>query len=160
MGGTFTTTGATTLTGEVTADAGFASPDLQVDTVNFTSTQILAMHTPITLVGNAGADTIIVVESILFVVDSTGTAYADVAAGDDIIIEYETSGADIITNLETTGFIDQTDDEIRLVQPLEVTADLLASINKDVMIKLGGAITTGTGTMIVTVAYRVMPTGL
>ena len=70
-----------------------------------------------------------------------------------------------MAEMDATGFIDQTNDEVRWVLPTEIpTTDLVASVNKGLMLyNSGGDYTDSddvTSTLVVTINYRVLQTGL
>lgn len=123
--------------------------------VKITSAELLALNaTPKTLVAAPGTDKTLEFVSAL-VHKPAGTAYADIAAGEDIAIKYtDASGAQVNTSLECTGFLDQTTVQTRLTRPIvtEYTpvanAALVASM-------LTGEITTGDSDLYITITYRV-----
>ncbi len=133
--------------------------------VQLSSANILALNgTPIELVPAQGADTLVEFISAILIMDSTATAYDGVAAGEDLVIEYE-DGDDVSQEIETTGFIDQTTDEIRRVTALATsdpsTDDLTDNKNDALELFLkSDEIATGTGTMTVKVTYTVHTLGL
>jgi len=95
----------------------------------------------------------------------TTTAFT-VAADEDFIIRYDGgAGSDLTASIETVGFIDQTNDEIRHFPAAAwtVTDDVVTVVNKKIEIFNTGAGETadgGTSTIIVKVIYRVHATGL
>lgn len=84
--------------------------------VTITSAQLLALNaTPITLVAAPGAGKAILVRMIALT-KPAGTAYAGIAAGEDLAFKYtDDSGAECASRVETTGFLDQTTEEHRVV---------------------------------------------
>ena len=88
-----------------------------------------------------------------------GTAYAEPTAPDDLVIQYS-GGQDVTAELDVTGFIDQTDDEIRQMPPsvaaMATTVDMYALSNTSlVLFNTGGEYTTGTGKLNVRIMYRI-----
>ena len=138
-------------------DAGL----LRSSTTNLTSAQIKALKaTPITLVDAPGADLAVVPVSIALVVNYGGTnAFTETA--DDLSIGY--SGGAEIKEIESTGLIDQTNDEWRYItfefdetfQPTENTAVEITNLDDEIA---GNA--AGNNTARVVLTYRVVPTDL
>jgi hypothetical protein len=121
-----------------------------------TSAQLLALNaTPVELIPAPGAGNLI--EFMSAAVDKpAGTAYAGIAGGEDLAIKYtNSSGAQVNTSLETTGFLDQTTEQTRLTRSIvtEYTPVVNAAL---VLHLLTGEITTGDSPLYVTVNYRVM----
>lgn len=64
-----------------------------------------------------------------------GTNFTCGAGTEDIVLEYETSGTDVINEVELDGFIDQNNNEIRIATPIEAQAiDGYANLNKAIKI--------------------------
>ena len=128
---------------------------LQSKRVLVTSAQLLALNaTPQTLVEAFGSDTVTEFVSAV-VYKPAGTAYAGVASGENLAIKYtDGSGAQVCTDIETIGFLDQTTAQTRIARPIvtEYTPVQNAAI---VLHLLSGEITTGTSPLVVTVYYRV-----
>lgn len=81
-----------------------------------TSAQLLALNaTPVELVPAPAAGFAHVVKRVT-VHKPAGTAYAGIAAGEDLVVKYtDGSGAQASGVVETTGFLDQTTAETRVV---------------------------------------------
>ena len=130
--------------------------------VDLTSANILDLaDTPITLVAAQGADTVIEFVSAVLIHDA-GTAYAEPSAPDDLVIQYATSGTDVSAEIDSTGFLDQITDEVRLILPAwTATTDLVPDKNHALQLfNTGADLTTGNGTMTVKITYRVHTLGL
>lgn len=125
--------------------------------VTLTAEQILALHTTaITLVAAPGAGKAIVVTGpIMYQLGGTKTAYANIAAGDNLAVGFDgaTAGVNLISTLETTGYMDQTN-TMSAISSLETS--YVVGVNKAVKAKLMGAIDTGAMTLKVRVPYRVV----
>lgn len=116
--------------------------------------------TPITVVAAQGANTWIELVSAVITYDYATAAFT-VAADEDLVIEYA-DGTDTTASIETTGFLDQGDDEIRFYpSALAAGADIEATINQALQIFNTGAGETadGGGEVDVRVVYRVYVTG-
>jgi len=123
--------------------------------VVITSAQLLALNaTPKTLVPAQGSDTLIEFVSAV-VTKPAGTAYAGIAAGEDLAIKYTNgSGAQVNTTLEATGFLDQTTAQTRITR--QIVTEFTPVVNAALVLHLlTGEITTGNSPLVVTVHYRV-----
>ena len=120
-----------------------------------TSAQLLALSaTPQQIVEAPGAGKLI--EFVSAVVHKpAGTAYAGVAAGEDLAIKYtDGSGAQVNTSLETTGFLDSAAAQTRLARA--IVTEVVPVENAALVLQLlTGEITTGTSDLYVTVFYRI-----
>ena len=129
--------------------------------VTLTTAQINALKaTPITIVAAQGANTIIELVSVVLTYNYATAAFT-VGADEDLVIEYA-DGTDATASIETAGFLDQVDDEVRFYPSvLTAGADLEASINQALQIKNTGAGETadGGGELDVRIVYRVYATG-
>lgn len=127
--------------------------------VTLTSAQVKALKaTPITLVAAPGADLAVVPIAVNIVVNYGGTnAFTEDA--DDLSIGYATSGE--IKEIESTGLIDQTNDEWRYITfehaetfiPVENEAVVITNLDDEIA---GNA--AGDNTVLVRLYYRVVPT--
>lgn len=123
-------------------------------TVTLTSAQILALHTtPISLIAAPGAGKAIVPTKVEAFYDFGSAAYADIAAGDDIFLRYTNGSGAIAATVETTGFIDQTTDQRRFILN---TGTITPTANAALVASLGGAVTTGNGTVTLRIEYDVV----
>lgn len=126
--------------------------------VTLTSAQLLALQTtPITVIAAPGANKAVLIESVELR-HAGGTAYANIAAGDDIFLKYtDGSGAQCFTTLETTGLLDQTTAQIRHYPNNTIGAHTPVA-NAVVVASLGGAIDTGNFDLILRIRYRIVAT--
>jgi hypothetical protein len=130
--------------------------------VKLTAAQVLALNaTPVTLVAAPGAGKALELVAASLT-KPAGTAYAGVAAGEDLTINY-TSGAGLaVAGCEVTGFLDQTTAQARLVKPYNAASgvsDIVPVANAALVISmLTGEITTGDSPVYVTVIYRIAKT--
>lgn len=128
------------------------------------SAQLLALNaTPRTVVAAVGAGLAIIPHRVL-VYKPAGTAYAGIAAGEDLVLKYtDGSGAQCSSVIETTGFLDQTAAQTRIAgMPGAVTttaADYAPVANAAVVLHLlSGEITTGDSPIYVRVFYDIVKT--
>lgn len=134
---------------------GGARTELKSVKVTVTPAQVLASNaTPVTLVAAPGSSKVLEFVSAI-VHKPAGTAYAGIAAGEDLAIKYtDASGAQVNTSLETTGFLDQTTAQTRLTRQIgtEYTPVANAPLVAHLLV---GEITTGNSPLYLTVHYRV-----
>ena len=127
--------------------------------VTVTSAEILALNTTAKeLVPAPGADRVL--EFISAVIKhNAGVAYAEPDAPDDCYVRYS-GGQQCSADIDSTNFLDQTDDEIRII-PFNVTAmaiitDLEALKNTALQLyNPDSNLITGTGTLDIRVTYRI-----
>ena len=114
---------------------------------------------PKELVPAPGADRVI--EFISAVIKhNAGVAFAEPSAPDDCIIRYS-GGQAVTADIDATNFLDQTDDEIRVipfnVTAMAITTDLEGLKNTALQLyNPDGDYTTGTGTLDIRVTYRIL----
>lgn len=108
---------ALTAGGDLVADALDGVGDLRISDTLITTAQVLALNaTPIEVVAAPGAGIYNEFVGAVLLLDYNSAAYAGVAAGEDLVFKYtDASGAEISAHIETTGFIDQTNDEVYFV---------------------------------------------
>jgi len=123
--------------------------------VTVTSAQVLALYgTPITIVEAPGAGKMVeFVGAVLY--KPAGTAYAGIAAGENVAIKYtDASGAQVNTALESDGFLDQTTAQLRITRP--IVTEVVPVANAALVLQiLTGEIITGDSPLYVKVFYRV-----
>jgi hypothetical protein len=148
--------------GTVNFPTGKGSGVAYVD-VTITAAQLKALNaTPQTVVAAPGAGYALVLEGALLTMTYGTAAYAGIAAGEDLSFKYTNGSGAEVGQCETTGFLDQTSDQLRYVR-----AQAAASGNSAVtpianaalvLHMLSGEITTGDSPLKVRVFYRVIPT--
>ncbi len=130
-----------------------------------TSAQLLALNaTAIQVVPapTVTGDALVFRKAVIY--KPAGTAYAGIAAGEDLVFKYtNAAGAQVSSVIETTGFLDQATAQTRYVgMPGSVTttaADVNPVANAAIMLHLlTGEITTGTSPLNVRVWYDVIET--
>ena len=89
--------------------------------------------------------------------DATDYTACDAA----FVFEYETSGTNVSATFIAHTILTANADAILLVDKAAITADVLANVNKDIMmLNTGTQCATGTGTLDVKLTYRVQVTEL
>jgi len=112
--------------------------------VQVTSAQILALNaTPVTLLAAPGANKFIAVTSMMLFLDYNSAAYGGIAAGEDWTIRYTDASGATLATIETTGLLDATSDQIRLVLPTTAAAFTPVANSPIVLHQSTGEITTG-----------------
>lgn len=131
-----------------------------------TSALLLALNaTPQIIVPAPGAGLAIFLNRIMLS-KIAGTAYAGIAAGEDLVAKYTNgAGAQVSSVIETTGFLDQATAQSRYAGPPGSTtttaADVTPVANAAVVLHLlVGEITTGNTDLLVWVDYDVLPVAL
>lgn len=125
--------------------------------VTLTSAQILALHTtPITVISAPGANKAIMVLSVE-ARHAGGTAYGNIAAGDDVQLRYTDGTGAIAFTIETTGFLDQTTAQLRH-NPANEDGPYAPVANAALVAHLPGAIDTGNFDLILRIRYLIVPT--
>jgi len=121
-----------------------------------TSAQILALNaTPITVLPALATGFAYLIDQVT-VRHGTGTAYADIAAGEDWVLKYtNAAGAECSGQIELTGFLDQTTAQIRSVLGTATTPVDAAAV---VLHQLVGEVTTGDFDCELLIQYRIIPT--
>lgn len=145
---------------------GGEEPSVQIRTfrrrVVVTSAQLLALFaTPQTIVPAPGANKANVFVGAL-IRKASGTAYAGIAAGEDLSVKYTDASGVEVAQCEATGFLDQTTNQIRWVRP-QTAASGNSSITPIansplVLHMLTGEIITGNSDLEIEVHYRVVNT--
>lgn len=137
-----------------------------VATVTVTSAQLLALNaTPISIVAAPGAG-LAILPYLILLTKAAGTAYAGIAAGEDLVLKYTNgSGGQCSSVIETTGFLDQTTAQIRSARAPASTGstagDTTPVANAAVVLHLlSGEITTGNTDLLVRCYYQVIPTAI
>ena len=136
------------------------SPSIQYAVVEITAAQILALYTtPKSLVAAPGAGNVLDFVSLQLAYDAGATAYTIGTAGNLQVKYTDGAGAAASVTQAVTGMIDQTTDQIRLLDKLEASTTPVA--NAALVLTLATANpTSGNGTVHAKVIYRVYATGL
>lgn len=133
-------------------------------TKRITSAQLLALNaTPQTLVAAPGAG-LAIIPLRMALYKPAGTAYAGIASGEDLVAKYTNgSGAQCTGAVETTGFLDQTTAQTRMVGMPGASGgtpgDYAPVANAAVVLHLlTGEITTGDSDLYVRIWYDIIKT--
>lgn len=131
-----------------------------------TTAQVLALFaTPIEVIAAPGAG-LAVMPLRMQLFKPAGTAYAAVAAGEDLVLKYtNAAGAQCSGVVEATGFLDQATAQTRYVgmpgASGATAGDVTPVANAAVVLHLlTGEVTTGTSALIVRVWYDIITTTL
>lgn len=138
----------------------FCSADVTVS-----SAELLALNaTPKTLVAAPGAGQALIFESAIMFLSYAGTAYAGIAAGEDLSVKYTDGSGAAVAGCETTGFLDATADATRFVRATAAASgvsQITPVANAPLVLQLlSGEITTGNSPLKLRVFYRVVPMAL
>jgi len=137
---------------QVAASSGIL-PTL-VANVTLTSAQILTLNaTPVQVLAAPGAGFVNVIYSV-HATKAAGTAYAGIAAGEDIAFRYTNASGAIIATLEMTGFADSTSATSGVAFGASNNTVANAAI---VAHMTTGEITTGDSPFKLTIYYRTFP---
>ena len=139
-----------------------ASGPFSTTTILTTSQVNNLRGTPIEVVATPGTGLVLEYVSGILSYNYTTTAFT-VGADEDFIIQYD-GGTDCSVAVESAGFCDQTNDEIRIIPPIATALTVpTTEVNKKLEIFNTGSGETadgGTSTIIVKIIYRVHATGL
>lgn len=140
---------------------------LCIEDVTLTAAQILALNaTPIALIAAPGANKALIFEGAV-IHKPAGTAYAGVAAGEDLGIKYTNGSGLEVAACEMTGFADQTTAQSRFIRPRTgaIAAGTVSDLNVVanaalVAHMLVGEITTGDSVFNFRIYFRIVDTVL
>lgn len=145
---------------------------LIVADVALTAAEVLALNaTPIELIPAPGANKAIIFEGAV-IHKPAGTAYAGVAAGEDLSLKYTNGSGLEVGVCEMTGFADQTTAQTRFIRPIDgrdvtlatnagAPSDLTPVANAALVAHmLVGEITTGDSPFRFRISYRIVDTVL
>ena len=133
---------------------------LIITDVTVTTAQVLALNaTPITVLAAPGANKAIIFEGAV-IHKPAGTAYAGVAAGEDLGLKYTDGSGLEVGQCEMTGFADQTTAQTRWIRP-HTAASAISSITpvaNAVLVAqmLVGEITTGDSDFLFRIYHRIV----
>jgi hypothetical protein len=131
--------------------------------VKITSAQLLALNaTPQTVLPAPGSGMALIFEGAQ-IHKPAGTAYAGIAAGEDLTFKYTDGSGTAVGGAETTGFLDQATAQSRYARPTGAASGVsdITPVENAVIVMglLSGEITTGTSDLHVRIFYRVVPVG-
>jgi hypothetical protein len=128
---------------------------LKTKIVEISSAALLALNaTPATLVSAPGAGKALILVGAELWLDYGGTAYAGIAAGEDLAIKYSDAAGATLATVEATGFLDATADAFRYVAPTTTAAFTPVADAPLVLHMLTGEIITGNSLLKLRVLYR------
>ena len=133
-----------------------------IQRTTITTAQVLALFlTPITIVAAPGAGSAVIIRAV-GIHKPAGTAYAGIAAGEDLVCAYtDENGEQVTAHIETAGFLDQSTAQTRWVYAVSAdaaVADIAPVDNAVIVLKLMiGEVITGTSDLIVHAYFDVVP---
>lgn len=128
---------------------------LKTATVTVSSAQLLALNaTPKTLIAAPGAGKALILVAAELWLDYATTAYAEIAAGEDLTIKVSDAAGATLATVETTGFLDATADAFRYVEPTTTAARTPVANAPLVLHLLTGEIITGDSPLKLRILYR------
>lgn len=144
------------------ATSGIADGVTRFAEVAISSAEILALRaTPKTLVAAPGAGKMLEFGSLVLLFDATATAYTESA--DNLLVRYENGSGDAVSDvIESTGFIDQTTDQMTVGIPIKDPIVAKAVVeNKPLVLHNNGdgEFAVGTGVLRAKISYRMWTTG-
>ncbi|MDD5176759.1 MAG: hypothetical protein PHQ05_10095 [Sterolibacterium sp.] len=145
------------IAGQVIAtDTGIATADITI-----TTGQLLALNaTPKTLIAAPGSGYAVILVDAQLMLDYATTAYAGIAAGEDLEIRYTDGSGQLVATIETTGLLDATADAYRHIYPVAVAAITPVDNAALVMRLASGEVITGDSPLKVRVRYRTVALAL
>lgn len=98
-----------------------ANESLSVITeVTLTTAQVKALYaTPITVLAAPGAGKAHIILGVVAHLDYNSAAYDGIAGGEDLTLKYTDANGTALVKFETTGFLDQTSDQVRYATPTQ-----------------------------------------
>ena len=146
----------------IAADLG--GPVIAHKRATITSAQVLALFaTPITIVPAPGANLAVIFEGAV-IHKPAGTAYAGIAAGEDLSIKYTNAAGLAVGGCETTGFLDSASALTRWIAATKAASGVsqIVPVANAVLVLhlLVAEIITGTSNLELDVYYRTVKTVL
>jgi hypothetical protein len=143
---------------------GFGKVDHKFEDVTIATADVLTLNaTPVAITAVPGAANVIEFEGAI-IYKPAGTAYAGIAAGENLQIWYGAAGTTAIATVETVGFLDQATAEVRWVQRGSAASTVDCSIDGTAQLNvalyatiLTGEITTGTSDLLFRTFYSIVP---
>jgi hypothetical protein len=141
-----------------------AGMGLKYTDVTIPTAQVLTLFTtPRTVLAAPGVGFANVLEGVILY-KAAGTAYAGIAAGEDLSLNYTNAAGTALAGIETTGFLDQATAQTRWADGYNQASAISSFVPvENAAIVLGlllGDITTGTSDLKLRLIYRTIPTVL
>lgn len=125
--------------------------------ITITAAQLKALHAvPKELVAAPGVGKAVIPVDVQCFLDYGSAAYAGIAGGEDLEVRHTDGTGLLFGTIETTGFLDQTNDEFRHLYPLAAVASEPVGNAALIMCLASGEIITGDSPLKVRVRYRVV----
>ncbi len=137
------------------------SHGLIIKQATVTTAEVLALFaTPIEVIAAPGANKAIILEGAI-IHKPAGTAYAGIAAGEDLSLKYTNAAGLAVAGCETTGFLDSTAALSRWMsayRAVSAISSITPVANAALVLHLLTAeIITGTSDLILQLHYRIVP---
>ena len=128
--------------------------------VTIPTAALLALNaTPLSLIVAPGAGKAIVPSGSAIAYKAAGTAYAGIAAGEDLALKYTDANGTVLWQFETTGFLDQATAQARVAAPsVPISTANLTPVENAALVAhlLVGEITTGTSDIKIRIPYKIL----
>jgi hypothetical protein len=130
--------------------------------VTISTAELLALNaTPKQLVAAPGANKALIPTGLTLMLDYNSAAYAGIAAGEDLALCYTNLSGVQCAVVETTGFLDQTADQVRYANPLAASGGFVPAANAALVLGLLTAeIITGDSPLKCRISYKIIDTVL
>lgn len=128
--------------------------------VTISTGELLALYTtPKQLVAAPGSNKALIPIGLTLFLDYNSVAYDGIAGGEDLALCYTDGSGVQCAVVETTGFLDQTSDQVRYANPLAASGGFVPAANAALVLALlSGNIATGNSPLKVRIVYRIIDT--
>ncbi len=135
---------------------------LQEANITIATGDVLTLNTtPIQVVAAPASGYALIPVMAVLMLDFNSVAYDGIAAGEDLEFRYTNSTGAVLATVETTGFLDATADETRVVATDYTTAAIEPTAAAKIVVWIAsGNIATGNSPLKIRMYYRVVPTVL
>jgi hypothetical protein len=123
------------------------------------ATEVLSLNaTPQIVVPAAGVGKIIIPRFFVVFLDYNSIPYAGIGGTEDLTFRYTDGSGVIVATLESTGFLDQTSDQYRVI--FSVLGGYTPVINSPIVLQIAnGEVTSGNSPLKIQTYYNIIDTG-